>query len=97
MDISRPDTVPGFKLPEAANGVEWVQFSYENLPRCRFKCGFIGHHQASCNIANLGFKCGTPPHIKWTAAFEMYNPKQESSPSQCPDRPVSARSLLNQV
>ncbi|KAF9614885.1 hypothetical protein IFM89_020982 [Coptis chinensis] len=94
MDISDP-IPPGFKLPEAVNGVEWVQFSYENLPVCCFKCGFIGHHQASCNIADADLSV-EPQFTSNGQRFEMYNPKTRIFPKPMPDRPVSAVSLLNQ-
>jgi hypothetical protein len=47
FDISHPIRA-GLYIGSEVDGINWVDFRYENLPMFCFKCGLVGHNEENC-------------------------------------------------
>ena len=47
IDISKPIRA-GMYIGNDADGINWVDFRYENLPMLCFTCGLVGHNEENC-------------------------------------------------
>jgi hypothetical protein len=48
LDIHDPIR-PGIFIGNTKDGIQWIDFRYENLPMFCFLCGIIGHNENSCS------------------------------------------------
>lgn len=65
FDISNPIRA-GIYIGNEVDGINWVDFRFENLPMFCFKCGLIGHNEENCY--------STSPQIQSTNAGKT-NPR----------------------
>ncbi|KAF9598151.1 hypothetical protein IFM89_025591 [Coptis chinensis] len=92
LDVHAP-IPPGFLIPESINGVDWISFGFEYLPVFCFKCGFIGHHFAACNVTEDSH--GTEVRVSpGGQRFQFYSSKTRYLPKPFGDRIVYGFSLL---
>ncbi|KAF9607858.1 hypothetical protein IFM89_003562 [Coptis chinensis] len=88
------DPIPlGFLLPDSINGVDWISFVFEYLSVFCFKCGFIGHHIAACNVTEEGH--GNEVRVSpGGQRFQFYSSKTRVVPKPIGDHFVFGFSLL---
>lgn len=55
----------GMYIGNEDDGINWVDFRYENLPMFCFGCGLVGHNQEKCRNFPLKFEGGTNPRGAW--------------------------------
>jgi hypothetical protein len=48
LDINEPIR-PGMFIGNTRDGINWVDFRYENLPMFCFRCGIVGHTEDNCS------------------------------------------------
>jgi len=55
----------GMYIGNNDDGVNWVDFRFENLPMFCFGCGLIGHNQESCKLTPIPIEGGINPRGAW--------------------------------
>jgi hypothetical protein len=48
----------GMFIGNTRDGINWVDFKYENLPMFCFSCGLIGHNEENCTFPALALPEG---------------------------------------
>jgi hypothetical protein len=57
---------PGMFIGNTKDGIQWVDFRYENLPMFCFNCGLVGHNEEKCEIPpQIQPEGGTNPRGPW--------------------------------
>ncbi|KAJ1389195.1 Zinc knuckle CX2CX4HX4C [Sesbania bispinosa] len=46
---TRKPLKPGINVGSRMDGISWVDFRYERLPRFCYSCGLVGHEESGCN------------------------------------------------
>lgn len=55
----------GMYIGNDQDGINWIDFRYENLPMFYFGCGLVGHIQDNCRNIPIPFEGGTNPRGAW--------------------------------
>jgi hypothetical protein len=50
INITEP-IKPGIYIGNTKDGIQWIDFRYENLPMFCFNCGLVGHNEDNCSIS----------------------------------------------
>ncbi|KAF9589437.1 hypothetical protein IFM89_023755 [Coptis chinensis] len=78
---SRDPIPPGFLMPVPFKGnqTQWIQFAYEYLPMFCFRCGFLGHIIANCEVGMAAMPT-LASSSKTEDNVELYNPRSRVIP-----------------
>jgi hypothetical protein len=68
FDISSPIRV-GLYIGNDEDGINWVNFRYENLPMFCFRCGLVGHNEGNCTNVPSPSQAGGEGYINPRGAW----------------------------
>jgi hypothetical protein len=81
---------PGIYIGNTKDGIQWIDFRYENLPLFCFNCGLVGHNEDNCSVPKVYTEEGDiNPRGPWLRANsygrrvnEKRDPRFHSNPSK---------------